>query len=186
MYTCTEKDLAFRVGLETSARQRNTAVVTLIAISPYTLYAFVNLVRLIINEERSNNSIVSNPCSVPMNNRNDVYGLNRCERFNSWVKIECSGGSRVVSRLFYYLSDAMRANARHRRCRQQFIKSDLVGMRALSISFSSLGKEGGGIRRVRVLRTVSAGNLLSQVGLARNLAIACCHATAVGQKPSRR
>lgn len=74
-----------------------------------------------------------------------------------------------------------------RRCRQQLIKSDLVGMRALSISFSSLGKEGGeGIRRVRVLRTVSAGNLLSQVGLARNLAIACCHATAVGQKPSRR
>lgn len=114
MYTCTEKDLAFRVGLETSARQRNTAVVTLIAISPYTLYAFVNLVRLIINEERSNNSIVSNPCSVPMNNRNDVYGLNRCERFNSWVKIECSGGSRVVSRLFYYLSDAMRANARQK------------------------------------------------------------------------
>lgn len=98
----------------TSARQRNTAVVTLIAISPYTLYAFVNLVRLIINEERSNNSIVSNPCSVPMNNRNDVYGLNRCERFNSWVKIECSGGSRVVSRLFYYLSDAMRANARQK------------------------------------------------------------------------
>lgn len=82
--------------------------------SPYTLYAFVNLVRLIINEERSNNSIVSNPCSVPMNNRNDVYGLNRCERFNSWVKIECSGGSRVVSRLFYYLSDAMRANARQK------------------------------------------------------------------------
>lgn len=114
VYTCTEKDLAFRVGLETSARQRNTAVVTLIAISPYTLYAFVNLVRLIINEERSNNSIVSNPCSVPMNNRNDVYGLNRCERFNSWVKIECSGGSRVVSRLFYYLSDAMRANARQK------------------------------------------------------------------------
>lgn len=99
----------------TSARQRNTAVVTLIAISPsYTLYAFVNLVRLIINEERSNNSIVSNPCSVPMNNRNDVYGLNRCERFNSWVKIECSGGSRVVSRLFYYLSDTMRANARQK------------------------------------------------------------------------
>lgn len=97
----------------TSARQRNTAVVTLIAISPsYTLYAFVNLVRLIINEERSNNSIVSNPCSVPMNNRND--GLNRCERFNSWVKIECSGGSRVVSRLFYYLSDTMRANARQK------------------------------------------------------------------------
>lgn len=142
MYTCTEKDLAFRVGLETSARQRNTAVVTLIAISPYTLYAFVNLVRLIINEERSNNSIVSNPCSVPMNNRNDVYGLNRCERFNSWVKIECSGGSRVVSRLFYYLSDAMRANARHRRCRQQFIKSDLVGMRALSISFGLLERGG--------------------------------------------
>lgn len=49
-----------------------------------------------------------------MNNRNDVYGLNRCERFNSWVKIECSGGSRVVSRLFYYLSDAMRANARQK------------------------------------------------------------------------
>lgn len=39
-------------------------------------------------------------------------------------------------------------------------------MRALSISFG-LGK---GIRRVRVLRTISAGNLLSQVGLARNLA----------------
>lgn len=49
-----------------------------------------------------------------MNNRNDVYGLNRCERFNSWVKIECSGGSRVVSRLFYYLSDTMRANARQK------------------------------------------------------------------------
>lgn len=47
-----------------------------------------------------------------MNNRND--GLNRCERFNSWVKIECSGGSRVVSRLFYYLSDTMRANARQK------------------------------------------------------------------------
>lgn len=37
------------------------------------------------------------------------------------------------------------------------------------------------IRRVRVLRTISAGNLLSQVGLARGLA--CRHATA--QKPDK-
>lgn len=81
------------------------------------------------------------------------------------VKIESSRGSRVMSRLFYYLSDTMRANARQK-VSSTAHKIGSGWMRALSISFS-LGK---GIRRVRVLRTISAGNLLSQVGLARNLA----------------
>lgn len=70
-----------------------------------------------------------------------------------------------MSRLFYYLSDAMRANARQK-VSSTAHKIGSAWMRALSISFG-LGK---GIRRVRVLRTISAGNLLSQVGLARNLA----------------
>lgn len=70
-----------------------------------------------------------------------------------------------MSRLFYYLSDAMRANARQK-VSSTAHKIGSAWMRALSISFG-LGK---GVRRVRVLRTISAGNLLSQVGLARNLA----------------
>lgn len=100
-----------------------------------------------------------------MNNRTTEY-TEPVSTDSCVVRIESSSRSRVESRLFYYLSRAVWCLLA-RRCRQQLIKSDRVWMRVLSISFCL--KRGFGVFACYE-PTISTGNLLSQVGLARNLA----------------
>lgn len=92
------------------------------------------------------------------------------------IKIEFSSGSRVVSQPFYYLSKPC---APGRRCRQQLIKSNRAGCgrypsRSVWRGVSACSRA-----------TISAGNLLSQVGLARNLASRVAMLLQSGQKPTR-
>lgn len=85
----------------------------------------------------------------------------------------------------YYLSGGPSgpSTGLERRCRQQLIKSDRVWMRALSISFGLVGGKGFGV--VRVLRANDISRKSPVAGWSRaKRCIACCHATAVGQKPT--